>query len=106
MGPKFMPILYFDCEGTLEVCGPTNFGPNDDELVITTLTIKQNGKTMSPPLPIITKAPAEEWEGEIPGAKGQLAVGKATGFASGNIVKKNGRSVPVSWPGDLTLSDG
>ena len=106
MGSRFMLTLYFDCDGTLEVCGPTNFGPNDARLVITALTIKQNGQTMSPPLPITTDAPAQEWEGEIPGAKGRLAVGPATGFASGNLVKKNGQAVPVSWPGALTLADG
>jgi hypothetical protein len=106
MGPRFMHTLYFNCDGTLEVCGPTNFGPNDNRLVITVLKIKQNGQTLSPPLPITADAPAHEWEGDIPGAKGPLAVGLATGFASGNIVKKNGQAVPVSWAGDLMLADG
>jgi hypothetical protein len=106
MGPKFMTPLYFDCDGNLEVCGPTNFGPNDARLVITELTIKQNGQTVPAPVPITTDAPATEWEVDIPGAKGPLDVGPATGFAVGRRVKTNGQEVAVSWPGALKLEDG
>jgi hypothetical protein len=106
MGPKFMTPLYFDCNGTLEVCGPTNFGPNDAQLVITELLIKQNDQTVPAPVPIIADAPATEWEVDIPGAKGRLAVGPATGFAVGRMVKTNGPDDAVSWPGALELKDG
>jgi hypothetical protein len=110
MGPKFMATLYFDCDGTLEVCGPTNFGPNERRLEITHLRIvDQYGNTLSvpsPPLPIITNAPAPEWEVEVPQAKAILAPGPATGTASGVIVKKDGQAVPVSWVGSFTLADG
>ncbi len=109
MGPRFMSPLSFECDGTLEVCGPTNFGPDDVMLRIEQLTIEQNGKSMSPNLPIIAVAPALEWEGEIPNAKkpqGKLDVGQARGAASGYLVKKSGQIVPVAWPGAPRLVDG
>jgi len=105
-----MQTLYFDCDGALEVCGPTNFGPNDARLEITLQLdiVDQFGNRLSAQLPIITNAPAQEWECEIPGAKGILAAGPATGTASGRIVKKQGQgqSVPVTWVGSFTLVDG
>jgi hypothetical protein len=108
MESRFMTPLYFECDGTLEVCGPTNFGPDDVLLEITQLTIvDQAGNTMSPPnLPIITLAPSPTWETEIPGAKGTLQAGPATGAAAGFLVKRRGGRDAVAWPGSLTLVDG
>jgi hypothetical protein len=104
MTPRFMHTLYFDCDGNLEVCGPTNFSPSEEELVINVLRIKQNGQIVELPDPITVKPPEPEWESRIPGAKGPIGNGHATGFASGYIVK-NGKKVPVSWVGELTLAD-
>jgi hypothetical protein len=104
-----MSPLNFECDGTLEVCGFTGFGPDDVMLRIDELTITQNGESMSPKLPIIAVAPATEWEGEIPNAKkpkGKLDDGPAIGAASGYLVKKGGGIQPVAWPGSLQLVDG
>ena len=107
MEPRFMPVLLFECDGTLEVCGPTNFGPDDVLLEITQLTIvDQAGASMSPRLPVISVAPKPTWETEIPGAKGTLQPGSATGAAAGYLVRKSGDRVAVAWPGSLTLVDG
>jgi hypothetical protein len=108
MESRFMTPLFFECDGTLEVCGPTNFGPDDVLLEITQLTIVDAaGNTMSPPtLPVITLAPSVTWETEIPGAKGRLQEGPATGAAAGFLVKRGRGRVPVAWPGSLTLVDG
>jgi len=106
MEPKFMTPLSFRCDGTLEVCGPTNFDPDDVLLEITQLTIVQGSARMSPTLPFITVAPNQNWETEISGAKPTLNEGPALGAAAGYKVKKSGGRVPVAWPGSLMLVDG
>src|SRR5581483_10438448 len=106
MEPKFMTPLFFGCDGTLEVCGPTNFDPDDVLLEITALTIAQGSARMSPNLPVITVAPSLTWETEIYGAKPTLQDGPAIGAAAGYKVKKSGGRVAVAWPGSLTLVNG
>jgi hypothetical protein len=106
MESRFMSPLFFECDGTLEVCGPTLFGPDDVLLEITQLTIKQGNVAMTPTLPVTAVAPAVTWETEIPGAKGTLNPGPAVGAAAGYLVKRGVGRVPVAWPGSLELVDG
>jgi hypothetical protein len=107
MGPRFDTPLYFDCDGALEVCGPIGFEPDDVLFEITQLTILQNGVVVAVPhLPLTTVAPAGMWETEIPNARAQLGLGAAQGAGVGFFVTRSGGRRNVSWPGDLTLSDG
>ena len=107
MGPRFDTTLYFECDGTLEVCGPTGFYPDDVLLQITRLEITQNGVTMAVPnLPLSTVAPQAMWETEIPNANVQLAAGPAQGVGAGFFVTRRGGRIDVAWPGQLTLVDG
>jgi hypothetical protein len=108
MGPRFDTPLDFECDGALEICGPTGFGPDDVLLEITQLVIRQGNVSLSPPhLPIITVAPKAMWETSIPGARAAgLTVGAASGAAVGFVVKRGGGRVEVPWPGVLMLEDG
>lgn len=109
MGPRFDTTLYFECDGTLEVCGPIGFDADDVLLEITSIKITQ--ATAGPievlSQPLITVSPSAMWETELPNATGKgLVAGPAQAVGVGFFVTRRGGRLDVAWPGQLTLVDG
>jgi hypothetical protein len=106
MGPKFDDPLYFQSDGALEVCGPTDFGPNDIsfELLKVTVVDKNGVERSTPDLSIFFTA-GEMWETDIEDVRGVLAVGRARGVGRARITKRNGETKIKEWPGRFELID-
>ena len=106
MGPKFDDPLYFQSDNALEVCGPTNFGPNDIsfELIKVTVVDKNGVERSTPDLSIFFTA-GEMWETDMEDVKGVLAVGPARGVGSGRATKRNGNTKMIEWAGRFELID-
>ena len=104
MGPKFDDPLYFQSDGALEVCGPTNFGPNDIsfELLKVTVVDKNGVERHTPDLSIFFTA-GEMWEADIENVRGVLAVGRARGVGRGRATKRNGNTKMVEWADHFEL---
>ena len=45
MGPKFDPYLNFQADGSLDVCGPTNFGAQDVMFRLIRVRVKDHANT-------------------------------------------------------------
>ena len=109
MGPRFDTTLYFECDGTLEVCGPIGFDADDVLLEITSIEITQGavGPIQVLSQPLITVSPSAMWETELSNATGQgLVPGPAQAVGVGFFVLRRGGRLDVTWPGQLTLVDG
>jgi hypothetical protein len=105
MGPKFDDPLYFQSDGALEVCGPTNFGPNDIsfELLKVTVVDKNGVERHTPHLSIFFRA-GEMWETDIEHAR-DLAAGRARGVGRGRATKRDGSTKIIEWAGRFELID-
>jgi hypothetical protein len=106
MGPKFDDPLYFQSDGALEVCGPTDFGPNDIsfELLKVTVVDKNGVARHTPELSLHFRA-GEMWEADIEHARGELAVGRARGVGRGCVTKRNGNTKIIEWADHFELVD-
>ena len=111
MGPSFNDPLYFEDSGTLEVCGPTGFGPNDVLLKIMDVAVKdsegneRHADGIDDDHPLQVGTADAMWESEIEHAKNDLVPGPGIGFARGVIVHRNGESRRIHWAKNLTLVD-
>ena len=104
MGPKFNDPLYFQGDG-LEVCGPTNFGPNDISLELLKVTvIDQHGVVRDTGDLSIFFTAGEMWEADIDDARG-LAVGPAKGVGRGRATKRNGNKRVFEWADHFEIVD-
>jgi hypothetical protein len=106
MGPKFEDPLYFQADGALEVCGPTNFGPDDISLELFQVdVVDKNGEErhVHGLHDLFTKD--EMWEADIEHAKGRLAVGPARGVAKGRVTKRDGRTKDIEWASHFEIVD-
>lgn len=105
MGPKFDDPLYFQGDD-LEVCGPTNFGPNDISLELLKVTVvDQNGvERHTPDLSIFFTA-GEMWEADIDDARGVLAVGRVRGVGRGRVTVRNGNTHIIEWADHFEIID-
>ena len=105
MGPKFDDPLYFQSDGALEVCGPTNFGPDDISFELRKVTVvDRHGKQLHTDTRLFFRA-GEMWETDIENARGVLAVGSARGVGKGRVTKRDGRTKDVDWAGHVELID-
>jgi len=105
MGPKFNDPLYLQGDG-LEVCGPTNFGPNDISLELVKVTvIDKNGvkRHTDDGLSVFFTA-GEMWEADIDDARG-LALGPAKGVGQGRVTRRNGNVHDIEWADHFELVD-
>ena len=78
MGPKFDPYLNFQADGSLDVCGPTNFGAQDVMFRLIRVRVKDQAntqveQTFNPP-PAIFGSGQTMWEADVPPAKAQTLV--------------------------------
>jgi hypothetical protein len=106
MGPKFDDPLYFENDDSLEVCGPTDFGPNDISLELLKVTVvDHNGVELHTPDLSILFGAGEMWETDIENARGVLAVGPAQGVGRGRVTKRNGNTKVIEWPGRFEIID-
>lgn len=106
MGPKFNDPLYFEEDGTLEVCGPANFSPNDVLLKVEKLTIIDHEghvveKDFDPPTLVGSGDPM--WESEIDDALGALVPGPARGVAQGHVRTRDHVERGIGWAGRFEL---
>lgn len=106
MGPKFSDPLYFEDDGTLEVCGPANFGPDDVQLEVLKITIvdhRGRRRTATPSALVGSGEPM--WETEIANARSKLAVGKARGVGKARMTEHDGTTRIVRWADHVHLID-
>jgi hypothetical protein len=105
MGPKFDDPLYFQSDDALEVCGPTDFGPNDISFELLKVTVVDKlGKELHRDTHLFFTA-GEMWETDIDQARGVLAVGKARGVGRARVTKRDGSTRIIEWPGRFELID-
>jgi hypothetical protein len=106
MGPRFNNPLYFEAGGTLEVCGPANFGPNDVLFAVHRVTFRQDGH---PPVPhpfdphILVGSSEAMWEGEFEHAHSKLSPGHVRATGEGSVTRRDGSHDPVTWANDIEL---
>jgi hypothetical protein len=106
MGPKFQDPLYFEADGALEVCGPTNFGPNDISFELLRITVidKDGNERHTHDLHLFfTKG--EMWEAEIEDARHHLVPGPAKGVGKGRVTKRDGEKKDIEWAGRFEIVD-
>jgi hypothetical protein len=105
MGPKFDDPLYFQSDGALEVCGPTNFGPNDISFELLKVTVvDKNGVERHTPNLSLPFRLGDMWETDIENAR-DLAGGKARGVGRARVTKRNGNTKIIEWVGRFELID-
>lgn len=100
MGPRFNDPLYFQADGSLDVCGPTNFHPNDVLFRLVRVTFQQDGKdaiTHEYQPPKLFGCCDSMWDGDIDDARGRLALGQARATGEGRVLHRNGQEEPVTW---------
>jgi hypothetical protein len=105
MGPKFEERLYFQADRALEVCGPTNFGPDDMMFELKRVTVvDKNGRERHVSVSLFFTR-GEMWETDIPDATGELAIGPAAGTGKGKVTRRDGSKKDVDWVGQFELID-
>lgn len=108
MGPKFDQYLYFQSNGELEVCGPTNFGVQDMLLTVKSVAIKDHtnkrvAHTFKQPGLLFGNGNVM-WEGDLPTAKAKrLSVGPARAHGKGRVLHQDGTSETIEWANDVIL---
>jgi hypothetical protein len=110
MGPKFDPYLNFQADGSLDVCGPANFGAQDVMFKLTRVRLKDQAntqveQTFNPPAALFGNGDTM-WEGEIPPPKAQtLVTGPARGTGKGRVLHRDGTEEEVVWANDVILAN-
>jgi hypothetical protein len=106
MGPKFNEFLYFEANGALEVCGPTNFGPNDISLELNKVTVvdREGNERHTPHLRLLFTY-GEMWEADIPNAHGHLVPGMARGQGEGKALTRDGKTHDITWSSRFEIVD-
>jgi hypothetical protein len=106
MGPKFEATLYFEEDGALEVCGPTNFGPDDISLELLKVTVvDKNGDERHTHDLHLLFTKDEMWEADIEEARRHLAPGNAKGVGKGRVTKRNGQTRNIEWASRFEIVD-
>jgi hypothetical protein len=109
VGPKFDPYLNFQADGSLDVCGPTNFSPHDVMFTLAHVRLKDRAntqveQTFNPP-PALFGNGDLMWEGDIPRGKAKTLVpGPARATGKGRVLHRNGKEEDVEWANDVVLA--
>jgi hypothetical protein len=106
MGPKFEETLYFEEDGALEVCGPTNFAPDDISLELLKVdVVDKNGNERHRHDLHLFFTKGEMWETDIEDARRHLAPGKAKGTAEGCVTTRTGAKRDIKWASRFEIID-
>jgi hypothetical protein len=104
MGARFDGTLEFQSNGSLEVCGPVQFGSQGVlfEVLGFEITDGKNNKVSHKCNPPVRAGIGEMWETDLdPAAAQNLQPGPgATAKGRGRMYKRTGGSVPRKWTQD------